>query len=323
MRKLVLLLAVATLAFAACGGEEETSAPAAEPPPAATTEEPAATEQPPAMTEEEPPATTEAPDECAAENLPVKTPGQLTVATGNPAFSPWFEGGSETDDWELNDPNNGEGYESAVTYAIAERLGFTPDQVVWMGVGFNKSIAPGPKDFDLNIQQIGITKKRAKAVDFSDGYYENAQALVSVEGSPIAAATTMAELKDAKLGVPVGTTSFDYVVEVIQPNEEPAVYDDQNGAVQALNNGQIDGIVVDLYSAFYMRDVQLADAGGVIVGQFPIGEEAEQFGFAFEKGSPLVDCVNEALASIRADGTLEAIYQEWLADKATAPVISG
>ena len=152
---------------------------------------------------------------------------------------------------------------------------------------------------------------------------ENAQALVSVEGSPIAGATTTAELKDAKLGVPVGTTSYDYVVEVIQPNEEPAVYDDQNGAVQALSNGQIDGIVVDLYSAFYMRDVQLADAGGVIVGQFPTGEEAEQFGFSFEKGSPLVDCVNEALASMRADGTLEAIYQEWLADKASAPVISG
>ena len=143
MRKLVLLLAVAALVLAACGGGDEATAPAepaAEPPPAT------AAEEPPATTEEAPPATTAAPEECAPDNLPLKAPGQLTVATGNPAFPPWFEGGSETDDWELNDPNNGKGYESAVTYAVAERLGFTPDQVVWVPVGFNKSIAPGPND---------------------------------------------------------------------------------------------------------------------------------------------------------------------------------
>jgi polar amino acid transport system substrate-binding protein len=185
---------------------------------------------------------------------------------------------------------------------------------------FDQSIAPGPKEYDFNIQQIGITKKRARAVDFSDGYYDNVQALVSVEGSKVDGAATFADLKDAKLGVPVGTTSYDYVVEVIQPDTEPAVFNDQAGAVQALMNGQVDGIVVDLYTGFYLRDVEIEN--GIIAGQFPVVGEVEQFGLSFEKGSPLVDCVNQGIAALKEDGTLQAIQDEWLADVGGAPVIT-
>lgn len=330
MRKLILAIVVVSLAFgaAACGADEEPAAepappPAAEPAPPPAEEPPAEAppvEEPPAEPPaEEPPA--EEPDECAAENLQLKTGGQLTIGTGNPAFPPWFEGGSETDDWEFNDPNNGQGYEGAFAYAVADRLGFAADQVVWLPSTFNQSIAPGPKKWDFNLQQISISKKRAKRVDFSTGYFDNVQALVSVKGSAIDGATSFAELADAKFGVPVGTTSFDYVVEVIQPNQEPAVYDDQAAAIQALKNGQVDGIVTDLYTAFYVRDVELDK--GVIVGQFPPGAEQDQFGLAFEKGSPLVDCVNQAIEAIKADGTLAAIQDEWLSAVGGAPVIAG
>jgi polar amino acid transport system substrate-binding protein len=322
MKKVLLLCAVAlglaVLAAGCGGGDESASAP--------DTQAPATT-----AAETEAPADTGAAgtgvaetvaEECAAESLNLVNPGQLTVATGNPAYPPWFEGGETGNEWKINDPANGKGFESAVAYAVAEQLGFAPDQVVWVPTTFNEAIAPGPKKWDFNIQQIGITKKRAKSVQFSDGYYDNVQALVTVEGSPVEGATTVAELKDAKLGVPLGTTSYDFVVDQIQPSQEPAVYDDQNGAVQALKNGQIDGIVVDLYSAFYMRDVQLSDAKGIIVGQFPPLGDTEQFGVTFEQGNPLVACVNQAIEAAKLDGTLDAIFQEWLATKGSAPVIT-
>ena len=312
---LVVLLGALPVAAACGGGEEEAAQPTAEAP-AATTE--AATTATPATEA----ATTEAADECAKENLTLVNDGRLTIGTGNPAFPPWFEGGSKTDEWELNDPHNGQGFEGAVAYAVAERLGFSRDEVDWVAVPFNKSFAPGPKDFDFVLQQISYTDKRAQAVDFSESYYDVNQALVTVEGSDIAGATSIADLKDAKLGVPVGTTSYDYVVENIQPSEEPAVYDDQAGAVQALKNGQIDGIVVDLPSAFYITAVQIPERG-VIVGQFPSVGGQEYFAMAFEKDNPLVACVNRALQSLKDDGTLAAIQQEWLADKASAPVNSG
>jgi polar amino acid transport system substrate-binding protein len=319
---MVLLSCVLLAAgVAACGsGSDDEAAPATTAEAAAPTTEAAATTE--AATTEEAAtseaATTEAPSECAVENLNLVTPGQLTIATGNPAFPPWF-GGEPSGEFEVSDPTSGEGYESAVAYALAEAMGFTPDQVVWVPTSFNQSIAPGPKNYDFNMQQISYSKKRAKAVDFSDSYYDVNQALVTVKGSDIAGATSIADLKGAKLGVPVGTTSFDYVVENIQPDEEPAVYDDQAGAVQALKNGQVDGIVTDLPTAFYLTAVEIEN--GLIVGQFPSVGGQEYFALAFEKGNPLVPCVNEALQTLKDDGTLEGIYQEWLADKASAPVI--
>jgi polar amino acid transport system substrate-binding protein len=323
MRKLALVaVLLATLALAACGGgDSEGTATTAEP--AATTEaaatEAATTEAAPtseAATTEA--ATTEAADECAKETLQLVDAGALTIGTGNPAYPPWF-GGDPTGDWEVSDPASGQGYESAVAYALAEALGFAPEEVQWVPTTFNQAIAPGPKKYDFNLQQISYSKKRAKAVDFSDSYYDVNQALVSVTGSKLEGATTLDELKDATFGVPVGTTSYDYVVENIQPNAEPRVYDDQAAAVQALVNGQVDGIVTDLPTAFYLVAAEIDE--GILVGQFPSVGGQEYFALAFPKDSPLVSCVNQALAAIKADGTLDAIYQEWLSDKAQAPVI--
>jgi polar amino acid transport system substrate-binding protein len=260
------------------------------------------------------------PDRCATENLPLLTPGQLTIGTDNPAFPPWFEGGTpEGSPWEINDPSTGEGFESAVAYAVAERMGFGPDQVMWVEVPFAQSFKPGPKDFDFDINQISYVPRRDQAVDFSDSYYDVNQALVAVGGTPIADATTVAELQGYTLGAPVGTTSFDYIESNIQPTEDPAVYDTLNDAVRALENGQVDGIVVDLPTAFFVTAVQIED--GAIVGQFPTVGAQEYFGMVFTEGNPLVECVNEVLEELKADGTLAAIQQEWLADKADAPVL--
>lgn len=260
---------------------------------------------------------------CAEQNQAAfQTPGTLTVGTGNPAFPPWWEGGaSEGSEFEINDPANGKGYEGAVAAEVARRLGFSfPDEVAFVAVGFNKSFAPGPKDFDFVLQQISYVPERDEAVDFSESYYDVQQALVSVEGSPIAGATSVADLADAKLGAPIGTTSLTVIEEVIQPSEEPAVYDDLAGAVQDLKNGAIDGVVVDLPSAFFITAVQIPK--GIVVGQFETEGSQEYFAMAFETGSPLVGCVDLALQEMKADGTLDAIEQEWLADKTNAPVLS-
>ena len=257
---------------------------------------------------------------CEKDQLNLVNPGQLTIGTDNPAFPPWFEGGTpEGSPWEINDPSTGEGFESAVAYAVAEELGFSEGEVEWVEVPFNQSFKPGPKDFDFDINQISYRAQRDQAVDFSESYYDVNQALVSVEGNPVADATTLEELKDFRLGAPVGTTSFDYIEQNIQPTEDPGVYDTLNDAISALQNGQIDGVVVDLPTAFFIVAVQVDK--GVIVGQFPTVGQQEYFGMVFEDGNPLVECVNQALDALKADGTLQDIQQEWLADKAQAPVL--
>jgi len=260
--------------------------------------------------------------DCAAANADAfESAGTLTIGTGNPAFPPWWEGGTiDGSEFEFNEPSLGQGYEGAVVAEVATRLGFAfPDEVAFVGVGFNKSFAPGPKDFDFVLQQISYKPERDDAVDFSESYYDVNQALVSAEGSPIATATTIEELKDAKLGAPIGTTSLDVITDVIQPTQEPAIYDDLAQAVTDLDNGDIDGIVVDLPTAFFMAAVQIKK--GVVVGQFG-AESDEYFAMAFETGSPLAECVNLALQEMKADGTLDAIEQQWLADKTNAPVLA-
>lgn len=302
MRKWVLAIATLLLLAVACAPEEETPGDAGT----------------------ETPVEDQTAAECAEANADAFfEPETLTVATGNPAFPPWWEGGTtdENPEWEFNDPHLGEGYEGAVTFEVAERLGFSGDRVAFVAIGFNKSFAPGPKDFDLVLQQISFAPERTEGVDFSESYYDVNQALVSVQGSAIEDATSLEELKDAKLGAPIGTTSLTYVEDNIQPNQQPAVYDDLGAAVQDLKNGQVDGIVVDLPSAFFITAVQIPK--GVIVGQFPTVGSQEYFAMAFEKGSPLVECVNLALQEAKDDGTLEEIRQEWLADNADAPVIEG
>jgi polar amino acid transport system substrate-binding protein len=249
-------------------------------------------------------------DECAVDNLPLYQEGVLTIATDKPAFPPWFED---------NDPTNGQGFESAVAYAVAEEMGFSEDQVEWVVEPFNKSYAPGPKDFDFDINQISITPKRDQAVDFSDGYYDVNQALIALKDSPFAESTSLEELRDAKLGAQVGTTSLAYIQQYIVPSQQPFVYDSTTDARSALKAGQIDGIVADLPTAFFITAVQIP--GSQVVGQFASEDVTEQFGLLFEDGNPLVTCVNEAIAALESDGTLDSIQDEWLAQAVDAPVI--
>ncbi len=249
---------------------------------------------------------------CAPGELPLHTDGQLTVATDKPAYPPWFVG---------NDPTNGQGYESAVAYAVAAELGFGADEVEWVTVPFNASYQPGAKEFDFDINQISITAKRAESVTFSRGYYTAAQAVIVLEGSDYADATEVADLADAAIGAQVGTTSLTAVTDVIQPSEDPAVYDDTNAATNALSNGQVDAVVADLPSAFYITAAQLDD--GVIVGQFqPDTGETEEFGLLFEQGNPLVDCVDRALDTLDSDGTLARLENRWLSDVVGVPELS-
>jgi polar amino acid transport system substrate-binding protein len=251
----------------------------------------------------------ESADACATDNLALKTPGQLTVGTDSPAYEPWFSD---------NDPSNGKGFESAVAYAVAEQLGFSDDQVQWVKVPFNNSYAPGEKKFDFDINQISITPARAKVVDFSDGYYSAAQAVIALKGSPAAEATSLADLKPLKLGAQTGTTSLTAIREGIMPDQNPLVFDDTNQAKQALTNGQLDAFLADLPTAFYITAVEIPK--GTIVGQFqPTAGDQEQFGMLFEKGSDLVPCVNQALAALKDSGELDKIEQQWLSDVVDVP----
>lgn len=270
-------------------------------------------------------------DACARENLELRNPDRLTIGTGNPAYPPYFDipaddeevsapANQPDDPWALGDPTNRRGFESAVAYAIAEELGFSEDEVDWIAVEWEASWAPGPKDFDFNLNQTSYRPERAEQVDMSEGYYFLNQSLVANAGTPIEEATSLEDLAEYRLGAQIGTTSLAYIEDVIQPSEEPSVYNDNDAAISALNAGQIDGIVVDLPTAFFITAAQMDD--GVIVGQFPPADgEQEHFSVVLEQDSPLTDCVNEALANLEADGTLDAITQEWLADRADAPLI--
>ncbi len=250
-------------------------------------------------------------NDCAVDQLPLQESGRLTIGTDSPAFEPWFVD---------NDPTNGKGFESAVAYAVADQLGFSDDQVDWVKVRFNNSYKPGPKDFDLDINQISVTAARAKVVDFSDGYYSAAQGVIALEGSPVVGATAIADLAQYKLGAQTGTTSLTAIRDVIEPDEDPLVFQDTNAAKQALQNGQVDAILADVPTAFYITAVEIPKSS--IVGQFqPTTGEQEEFGMLFEKGSPLVPCVNEALSSLREDGTLAAIEKRWLSDVVDVPVL--
>jgi polar amino acid transport system substrate-binding protein len=261
--------------------------------------------------------TTTAAASCDKGDLNLVTDGQLTVGTDNPAYPPWF-GGDEKAPWKISNPASGEGFESAVAYAVADKLGFAKDEVKWIRVAFNTAFAPGPKKFDFDINQISFKPVRAKAVAFSDSYYDVNQALVVVNGTPVASAKSIAALKPYKFGAQLGTTSYDFINDTIMPSKQPAVFDTNDAAVQALKNKQIDGLVVDLPTAFFVSAAQVENSK--ILGQFesPAGEH---FGMVFAKGNSLVSCVNEALAELKADGTLQDIQDQWLSKAAGAPVL--
>ena len=288
MRKQIvfaLFVAVLALLASACGSDEESSA---------TT--PAATG-----------ATTTA-DACAKDQLNLKTPGQLTIATDNPAFPPWFQN-ANGGPWNPTKTPTKMGYEAAVAYAVAEGLGFTDSEVKWVVVPFNNIFKPGPTDFDFDINQVSYSSKRDQAVDFSDSYYDVEQAVVVGKSSTFAKATSIADLKDAKLGAQIGTTSYDAILNTIQPSKQPNDYNSNDDAINALKNGNLDGIVVDYPTSLYVTAVQAPNT--TAVGRLP-SEGQEHFGLVFEEGSPLRDCVNQVIAKLRSDGTLDELAQKWI-----------
>jgi polar amino acid transport system substrate-binding protein len=246
--------------------------------------------------------------------------GTLTVGTDNPAYPPWYGGGTpKGSKWKINDPSTGKGFESAVVYAVAKQLGFAGSSVKWVYTPFAKSYAPGKKSFDFDINQISYTPARAKVVTFSASYYDVNQAIVVRKGTAIASVHSIAGLRPFKLGAQLGTTSYQYIVSRIKPSNQPSVYQKNDAAVFALKNKQIDGLVVDLPTAFYVTAVQVPNSK--ILGQFPTQPGGEHFGMVFQKGNPLAACVNRALASLKKSGQLKRIQQTWLAKATGAPVL--
>ena len=253
-------------------------------------------------------ATSDSAASCAKADLATVTSGKLTIATGQPAYYPWI----------IDDkPETGNGFEGAVAYAVAKQLGFTNDEVVWVRTTFDSAVTPGEKNFDFNLQQFSITPERQTAVDFSSPYYTAPQAIVSYKGSKIEGKTSIADLKSAKLGAAVGTTSLDAISNQI--GSKPQVFNDNAAGVSALKNKQIDGLVVDLPTAFYLSGVEVPN--GLIVGQLPSTGSGDKFGLLLSKDNALTSCVTAAVDAITEDGTLAAITDKWLATDAGAPVL--
>jgi polar amino acid transport system substrate-binding protein len=283
----LLLLAALAILAAGCGGKDDESAG----------------------------GTTAAAVSCEKADLNLVSDGTLTVGTDNPAFPPWF-GGDEKAPWKVSDPRSGEGFESAVAYAVAGKLGFSKDEVKWVVVPFNTSFAPGPKDFDFDINQISYSAKRAQTVDFSESYYDVNQAVVVVKGTPIADATSVDDLAQYKLAAPLGTTSSDLIASYI--GGQPGTFQTLRDAVAAVNAGQADGLVVDYPTALYMADPYVQQVhDSTVLAQFPNDavEGGEYFGTVQPKGSSLTPCINLALGEMKDDGTLGDITDEWLSKK--------
>jgi polar amino acid transport system substrate-binding protein len=295
--RLLALGAVAVLGLTACGGGNDAA-------------DDTATDETEDTVAEETAAGTG--NDCTAGKTLVE--GKLTIATGNPAYEPWVIGDA---------PETKEGFEAAVAYGVAAEMGFSDESVVWVRTGFDEAIQPGAKNFDFNLQQFTITDERKANVTFSDPYYSTNQALVGLADSAVATATSVTELKDFKFGAQAGTTSLDFITNVIQPNTEPFVYDDNAAAKAALEANQVDAIVLDLPTALYVSAVEIE--GSKVIGQFPLSDQvaADDFGMVFDLNNPLVECVNEALSRMR-DLTYElvSIEETWLSGYTGAPVIS-
>jgi len=296
--RLIALGAAAIIGLAACGGSDDASQDASE-------DEGIETE-----TSDSGFLTTG--NDCTAGKTLAE--GKLTIATGNPAYEPWVVGDA---------PESKEGFEAAVAYGVAAEMGFSDENVVWVRTGFDEAIQPGAKNFDFNLQQFSITDERKQTVSFSDPYYTTNQAVVGFADSPVAGATSTADLKGLKFGAQAGTTSLDFITNVIKPDTEPFVYDDNAGAKAALEAKQIDAIVLDLPTAFYVSAVEIE--GSKVIGQFPAtdGVAADQFGMVFDLGNPLVECVNEALSRMRdLTAELATFEEEWLSTYVQAPVFA-
>lgn len=321
----------AILLVAACAGPAATPTPAPTAPP---TDAPTAPPTAPATATPEPTVA----DACASPAL--KNTGRLTLSTDIPAFPPWWggsapetypnepEGGSPWSEIDFSaEPYAGEGFEGALAYAVAAEMGFTPDLVDWIpNAVFENAFAPGVKPFDFHMAQISATEERAVSVTFSDPYFESNQALLALSSNAITAATSIAELKTFRLGAAANTTSFRLIDEVIQPTTEPSIFNDNAGVLQALQGDVIDGAIFDLSTAFYMRDAELEDFDtpdpeGKIVGQFGPPAEPDHVAYVLELGNPLVACVNQALAAVKASGQHQEILDEWINTGQEVPFI--
>lgn len=248
--------------------------------------------------------------EAVVEVLPTLTEGKLTIGTGLPAYEPWVVGDA---------PESGEGFEAAVAYAVAEQLGFAPEDVIWVRTTFDEAIAPGAKTFDFNLQQYSITEERKAAIDFSSPYYYTAQTVITVAGSAAAEAKSLADLRGLLIGAATGTTSFKSIEEIIKPTAGAQAFNSNDDAKAALANGQVDAIVVDLPTAFYLTAVELD--GGIILGQLEGAEAGDSFGLVLDKDSPLTEAVSAAVDALRENGKLAELEATWLADYAGAPVL--
>jgi polar amino acid transport system substrate-binding protein len=282
-RLLIALLLVAALIVAACGDSKEDSSA------------------------NQSASGTPAAPSCSKADLALVTGGQLTIGTDKPAFPPYFEN---------DDPTNGKGFESAVAYAIADQLGFAKNEVKWKVVPFNASFKPGPKDFDFDVNQISINEQRRRAVDFSDPYYTAPQGVIAPKGSAAAGATSLSELADKTIGVQIGTTSLDAVNATIKPSKQPKVFDDSNAVVTALKQGQVDAVVTDLPTAFYITAAQVPNSK--IVGQFS-APGGDTWGALLEKDSKLTPCVSKAIDALKSSGELDRITKKWMGQSAGAP----
>ena len=328
--RFLAILGMVTL-MAACAGPAATPTPAPTAAPTATpTAAPTATPTAaPTATPTAAPTATPVADACASPQL--KNTGRLTLSTDIPAFPPWWggdaatqydnepEGGSPWSETDFSaEPYSGEGFEGAMAYAVAAAMGFDADQVDWLAnPEFALAFAPGDKPFDFHMAQISATADRAQAVTFSDPYFDSNQAVLALTANDIVNVASIADLKAFRLGAAANTTSFTFLEEVIAPTVEPSVFQDNAATLQALQGDVVDGIIVDLSTAFYMRDAELEDFDteepeGTIVGQFGPPAEPDHVAFVLELGNPLVDCVNQALAEVMTSGQHQQILDEWI-----------
>lgn len=223
---------------------------------------------------------------------------------------------------EKDDPESGEGFEAAVAYAVAEQLGFGKDDVVWKRTTFDSAIAPGPKDWDFNLQQFSITDERKNAVDFSSPYYVTTQAVLTLKDSPAATATSIADLKDISFGVQAGSTSATALEKFVDPNKDPLQFNSSQDTVQALKGGQVQAIIVDLPQALYLAAVELSDLGGTVIGQFADSTGGDEYGLVLPKDSELTAPVTAAVDELRENGTLSELENQWLSNNISVPVLS-
>ena len=284
--RIMATFALAGLLLAACGDDEDAST-------RPTTTAPAAD------------------DSCAAGKTLEE--GSLTIATGDPAYPPYV-----VDDA----PESGEGFEAAVALAVARELGFEGESVKWVRTSFDTAVAGSDTNFDFNLQQFSITDERKEVVSFSAPYYTSNQAVLGYTDGPAAGVTSLSDLKSLKLGAAAGTTSLQFIIDVIQPDSEPFAFNSNADAKAALDNKQIDAIITDLPTGLYISAVEIE--GTQVFGQFPIdaGGAGDEWGMLFVKDNPLVECVDEALATLTSSGELAAITDEWMGEYIEAPVLS-